>query len=126
MDLSKIENAKLETAVEVIAGHPVLKVAGEIDLYTAPEFKSAIISLIESGSKHVIVDLSKVSYMDSGGFGVLLGAVRRVRPLGGSVALVGCTGSILRILKITRLDTIFTLCSTVEEAIHAIEQNKAQ
>jgi len=124
--LSRLENAKLETSVETVSGYPVLRVVGEIDLYTAAEFKSAIARLIDSGTKHLIVDLSNVSYMDSGGFGVLLGAVRRIRPQGGTVTLVGCTGSISRILSITRLDTIFNLCSNVEEAVERVKSKESQ
>ncbi|MDH7482873.1 MAG: STAS domain-containing protein [Armatimonadota bacterium] len=116
-----MKNANLKTSVENVSEVPVLKVAGEIDLYTSPDFKSAIISIIDSGAKDIIIDLTDVSYMDSGGFGVLLGAVRKVKPLGGSINLVGCGENIRRILSITRLDTIFKLFESVDEAVKAIK-----
>lgn len=121
MDLAQVKNANLKTSVENVSEVPVLKVAGEIDLYTSPDFKSAIISIIDSGAKDIIIDLTDVSYMDSGGFGVLLGAVRKVKPLGGSINLVGCGENIRRILSITRLDTIFKLFESVDEAVKAIK-----
>ncbi len=119
--MTQVRSAKLKTSVEEVSGIPVLKVAGEIDLYTSPDFKSAIISIIDNGKKDIVIDLSEVGYMDSGGFGVLLGAVRRVKPLSGSINLVGCSENIRRILNITRLDTIFGLYPTVGEAVAAIK-----
>jgi len=121
LDLTRLENVKLQTGIEHVSGTPVLKVAGEVDLYTSPAFKSAIVSLIDAGTKDVIVDLSDVSYMDSGGFGTLLGAVRRVRTEGGSVNLAGCSDNIRRILSITRLDTIFRLFDTVDKAVAGVK-----
>jgi anti-sigma B factor antagonist len=117
----RLESIKLETAVSEISGLPVLKVAGEIDVYTAPEFKSAINAVIESGHKDLIVDLTDVSYMDSGGFGALLGATKRMRPRGGGINLVGCSEAIERMLRITRLDTIFGVFCEVDDAVRAFQ-----
>lgn len=98
------------------AGVPVLGVAGEVDVFTAPEFKDAINEAIESGLVDLVIDLSQVSYMDSSGFGILLSATKRVRPKGGSINLVGSNEAIERMMKITRLDTVFNLYKTVDEA----------
>ena len=98
------------------AGVPVLGVTGEIDVFTAPEFKIAINEAIESGVTDLVVDLTQVSYMDSSGFGTLLGATKRVRPKGGSINLVGCNDAIERMMKITRLDSVFNLFRTLDEA----------
>lgn len=97
-------------------GIPVLGVTGEIDVFTAPEFKNAINRAIESGTTDLVIDLTQVSYMDSSGFGTLLGATKRVRPKGGSISLVGCSEAIERMMKITRLDTVFNLFATIDEA----------
>lgn len=112
----RVEKIRLETAMRTEAGIPVLGVAGEIDVFTAPEFKSAINRAIESGITDMVIDLSQVSYMDSSGFGTLLGATKRVRPKGGSINLVGCSEAIERMMKITRLDTVFNLFASVDEA----------
>lgn len=101
------------------SGIPVLGVVGEIDVYTAPEFKSAINRAIETGTTKLVIDLTQVSYMDSSGFGTLLSATKRVRPKGGSINLVGCSEAIERMMRITRLDTVFNLYRTVEEAAAA-------
>lgn len=112
----RVEKIRIETAMRTEGGIPVLGVTGEIDVFTAPEFKNAINRAIESGTTDLVIDLTQVSYMDSSGFGTLLGATKRVRPKGGSISLVGCSEAIERMMKITRLDTVFNLFATIDEA----------
>ena len=116
----KLEGIKLETAINEVSQVPVVRVVGEIDVYTAPDFKSAINKVIDSGATKIVIDLTDVSYMDSSGFGTLLGATKRIRPKGGAISLIGCSEAIERMLKITRLDTIFGMYPTVDEAVEAL------
>ncbi len=118
----RVEKIRLETAIRTEADVSVLGVVGEIDVFTAPEFKRAINNAIESGVTDLVIDLSQVSYMDSSGFGTLLGATKRVRLKGGSINLVGCNEAIERMMKITRLDTVFNLFRTVPEAAARIKK----
>ncbi len=115
----RVDKNRLETAIRTESGTPVLGVAGEIDVFTAPEFKSAINRAIETGMTNLVIDLTQVSYMDSSGFGTLLSATKRLRPKGGSINLVGCSEAIERMMRITRLDTVFNLYRTVEDAVAA-------
>jgi anti-sigma B factor antagonist len=101
--------------------YPVVEVTGEIDVYTSPVFKGAIYDPILQGFRHVIVDMSRVTYMDSSGFGILLGACKQVKPKGGTISLVGCNDMITRMLNITRLSTIFNLTQSLDEAVQSIE-----
>lgn len=114
-----MEGIRLETGLKEIDGTKVLDVAGEIDVYTAPQFKEAVNGIIAAGQKHLIIDMGAVTYMDSSGFGTLLSATRRLRPQGGTINLVKCNTSIDRILKITRLNTVFATFDNVEDAIKA-------
>lgn len=115
---------RLEYNVRRIDGLPVLAVAGEIDIYTAPLFKQAVVNLVSEGSTQVIIDLSDVTFMDSSGFGTLLGATKRLRPLGGGLHLAGANGTIQRMLHLTRLDTIMRVYPTPEEAVKAVKANE--
>ena len=58
----------------------VIELGGEVDLYTAPEFKERMVELIEGGKKQIVVDLSKATFIDSTTLGVLVGGVKRLRP----------------------------------------------
>lgn len=119
-----LENIRLETSTRQADGFEILDVSGEIDVYTAPQFKEAVNSIIASGQKDLIINMAQVSYMDSSGFGTLLSATKRLRPEGGTVNLVAVNSAIERMLKITRLNTVFGTFSTVEEAVHRVSPKK--
>jgi anti-sigma B factor antagonist len=115
-----LDNLRLRTHVRQEAAHPVLVVAGEIDVFTAPLFKQAIVNLVAEGYRHLFIDMSDVSFMDSSGFGALLSATKRLRPEGGSLSLIGCNHAIQRMLHLTRLDTILGVHPTLEAAQEAV------
>ena len=95
----------------------VIELGGEVDLYTAPEFKERMVQVIEDGKKHVVVDLSKATFIDSTTLGVLVGGVKRLRPSGGSLALVCTDQNITKIFEITGLDRVFPIHSSRDEAL---------
>jgi anti-sigma B factor antagonist len=111
---------RLGLDVQRVAGLPVLLVNGEIDIYTAPLFKQAVVGLVSEGAKDVVIDLSGVTFMDSSGFGTLLGATRRLRPTGGGLHLASPNSTIQRMLRLTRLDTIMQIYETRDEAVKAL------
>lgn len=94
----------------------VLDIEGEVDVYTAPQLKQDIVQIAESGVKHLIINLSKVEYLDSTGLGVLIGGLKRLRENDGNLALVGPGMRILRIFEITGLDKIFDIYETEAQA----------
>ncbi|MCX8053762.1 MAG: STAS domain-containing protein [Armatimonadetes bacterium] len=111
---------RLETAFRDIDGKKVLDVVGEIDVYTAPKFKEAVNQILDAGQDHLLINMAGVTYMDSSGFGALLSATKRLKPKGGTVNLVKCNSVIDRILRITRLNTIFATFDNLDEAVQAI------
>jgi anti-sigma B factor antagonist len=96
----------------------VLGLEGEIDIYTATDFKAAVVGAIESGRRRMVIDLTEASFIDSAGLSVLLSAERRLRPLGGSLA-VACSPRTRRVVEMTGLGDAFVLCSTRDEAVLA-------
>ena len=115
-----MESIRLETGFREVDGKKILDVAGEIDVYTAPQFREAVNSVLAVGQKHLLINMAGVTYMDSSGFGALLSATKRLRPHGGTVNLIKCSGAIDRILRITKLDTIFATFDTVDEAVKSV------
>jgi anti-sigma B factor antagonist len=99
----------------------VLQVAGEVDVYTAPELRQRVIGLIDDGARHVVADLRAVDFLDSSGLGALVGSLRRLRMREGSLKLVTDGGRILQVFQITGLTHAFALHSTVPGAITADE-----
>jgi anti-sigma B factor antagonist len=98
----------------------VIELGGEVDLYTAPEFKERLVQVIEDGKKQVVVDLSKATFIDSTTLGVLVGGVKRLRPSGGSLALVCTDQNISKIFEITGLDRVFPIHGSREEALQSL------
>ncbi|MFN3652758.1 MAG: STAS domain-containing protein [Armatimonadota bacterium] len=111
---------RLDHNVQRVDGLPVLSVSGEIDIYTAPLFKQAVVSLVSEGNNDVIIDLSGVTFMDSSGFGTLLGATKRLRPTGGGLHLAAPNTTIQRMLRLTRLDSIMKIYEDVPSAVSAV------
>jgi anti-sigma B factor antagonist len=95
----------------------VIELGGEVDLYTAPEFKERMVQVIEDGKKHIVVDLTKATFIDSTTLGVLVGGVKRLRPAGGSLTLVCTDPNICKIFEITGLDRVFSIHESREEAL---------
>jgi len=106
-------------AVETIDGDsPVVTIAvhGQADLHTAPDLRDAMGKAIDGGASGLIVDLSDATFVDSMTLGVLLGAVKRLRPRGGKVDVVCVSPHIRRIFEITLLDRVFGIHDTLESA----------
>ncbi len=105
---------------EIDADTQIIELGGEIDLYTAPEFKERLVALIEDGKKRIVVDLSSATFIDSTTLGVLVGGVKRLRPAGGSLALVCTDQNITKIFEITGLDRVFPIHASRDEALSAV------
>lgn len=95
----------------------VVDVTGEIDVYTAPALREELTNLIDAEHTDLVVDLTGVSFMDSTGLGVLVGALKKVRTIGGDLRLVIDSEKILKVFRITALTQVFTIHSTLDEAL---------
>ena len=95
----------------------VIGLAGEVDLYTAPEFKQQLLEVIGQGGTHVIVDFTNTTFIDSTTLGVLVGGVKRLRTNDGQLSLVCNDRNITKIFEITGLDRVFTIYPTREDAV---------
>ncbi len=98
-------------------GAYVISLAGEVDLYTAPEFKQRLLDAISQGARHVVVDFTDTTFIDSTTLGVLVGGVKRLRASDGQLALVCSDRNITKIFEITGLDRVFTIYATRDEAV---------
>jgi anti-sigma B factor antagonist len=96
----------------------VVSVSGEIDLFTAPEFKQCVSGEIDAGCSHVVVDLSATTFIDSSSLGVLIGAHRRLKLRGGVLTVVCDNDPIVKTFRITGLDGVFTLVSSIDDALN--------
>ena len=103
----------------------VISLSGEVDLYTAPEFKQQLLEVVGQGGKKVVVDFSDTTFIDSTTLGVLVGGVKRLRPNGGQLSLVCNDRNITKIFEITGLDKVFPIYATRNEAVDGIDSRNA-
>lgn len=97
----------------------VVDVGGEVDMFTAPKLREALIQAIDQGNDRVAVDLHDVTFMDSTGLGVLIGALRRVRERSGELRIICTSRPVLRVLEVTGLHNVFSIHESLEEAMSA-------
>jgi anti-sigma B factor antagonist len=96
----------------------VVAVRGEVDLFTAPEFKQRVMAPIGAGVDHVVVDLMETTFIDSSSLGVLIGAHRRLKSRGGRLIVACDNETIVKTFRITGLDGVFTLVRSVDDALN--------
>ena len=74
---------------------------------------------LEVGTHHFVIDLSDLQHINSSGLGVLITLLTKARKVGGEVTLSSPSSYINNLLLITKLNTIFQIHSTTEEAINS-------
>ena len=111
---------QFEYRIVRFGGHKILKLSGEIDAFTAPQFKHSMMSILNDTEKHLILDMHNIKYMDSSAIGVLMFTVKQLIPINGSITLVGCTPTLDHIVRIYHMPSAISLCSSLKEAIIAI------
>jgi anti-sigma B factor antagonist len=108
---------EFEVSIERQQGTCTVIVSGEVDVYTSPQLKSALVEAADDGGcSVVVVDMDKVTFIDSSGLGVLVGALRRVREAGGDLRVVCGRENVVKIFRITGLDRVFAMFASVDEA----------
>lgn len=91
---------------------------GEIDLHTSADLRGQLLRLLENKKpKKVILNLAGVPYMDSSAIAVLVELLQRVRKSSGNVYLTNLQPRVKGLLEIARLETIFVVAASEEEAL---------
>jgi anti-sigma B factor antagonist len=89
------------------AGRAVISLEGELDLATAPQLRERLVALAERDDTDIVLDLTDLNFVDSTGLSVLVMALNRSRAAGRSITLRNPSASVMRILEITGLDSVF-------------------
>ena len=96
----------LELSVDGPSSHPVLVARGEIDVATSPQLRTELANLIAAGASDITLQFGGVSFVDSSGLGVLVGAYKRLRESGaGGIRIVDAQPSVRKVFEITGLET---------------------
>ncbi len=98
----KIERSRTDDGV-------VIAVAGEVDLYTSRELRTAILDAVPKDSRTLAIDLGRVAYMDSSGVATLIEGLKRAGQTGATFVLVSPSSAVMKVLQLSRLDTVFVI-----------------
>ena len=90
----------------------LIDVRGEVDLYTSPQLRTAILEAVPAAGNGVAVDLSGVGYIDSSGVATLVEGLRSAKEHGKTFTLVSPSQSVMQVLELTRLDQVFEVRTT--------------
>ena len=115
----------LDVSVWRDGARTVVEVGGEVDAYSSPRLRDALAG-VSAESRHLVaVDMSGVTFMDSSGLGVLVGAVKRAKAGQGALCLFGCAEHILRVLRITGLVRVMPPFANRDEALAHLDAEVA-
>ncbi len=92
----------------------------KLDATVSPQLKSEFVTLNAEGHKNVLLDLSKVKYIDSSGLSSILVGNRLANDSEGIFVLVGVTDHVMKLIKISQLDSVLEIMPTVQEAVDAV------
>ncbi len=90
----------------------------ELDASNAGEFKSAIAPALEIYAE-LVLDLSRLRFVDSSGLGAILSCLRQLSAKGGDLKLCGMTKQVRAVFELVRMHRIFNIYATQAEALHA-------
>ncbi len=100
----------------------VLEVNSLLNEYDNKEILLDVQSRIEKGLNKCVVDLSKLDFMNSVGLNFLINVMTKSRKSGGELAVANASTQVIKLLEVTRLKPLFTLKSSVAEALSAVSK----
>lgn len=96
-------------------GALVVALSGDVDLESSPRARTVLLDCVGQ-RKPVLVDMSDIAYIDSSGVASLVEAFQSARKGGTRFALVSVSDAALRVLQLARLDKVFAIHATLEDA----------
>lgn len=98
----------------------VMRVTGEIDMATAPRLRQHVLNVTARKPSGLVLDLDRVEFIDSTGLGVMVGAAKRMRMIDGGFRIVCSQSHLNELFKITRLNEVFDLYESLEDALATV------
>lgn len=97
----------------------VIELSGEIDVSCAPQLKDLLQGLVDDEQNQLLIDLAKVSFMDSTALGIFINAFKRNKQAGGAVKFANPQAELRKVFSLTQTDKIFALFDSVDEGLRS-------
>ncbi len=99
------------------AGVAIVRIEGQLIVGNRQELKGLIQEGLDRGERKFLIDCSHTGYIDSSGLGALVSLARKVREVGGELRLAGLNEDLRALFELTKLDTLFPIAPTPDEAL---------
>ena len=107
------------TATKAAGSVYKVKVEGQLIVGNRQELKSLVQAALDNGERKFLIDFSRTGYIDSSGLGALVSISKKVREQGGELRLSGLNEDLRSLFELTKLDTLFAITDTADQAIAA-------
>jgi anti-sigma B factor antagonist len=111
----------LDVGAQEMGKHVVVTVEGELDAYSGPKLRQLLLEQSEAKHHTLVVDLSGLTFTDSSGIGILVGAFKRANARGGAVCLLSPSGQLAKLLKMTGLTRVFPVFTCLQDALDLLD-----
>jgi anti-sigma B factor antagonist len=92
---------------------------GRLNMVSAPTLRDTVKRSIDGGRARIVVDMSRVQFMDSSGLGALIACLKSARQASGDLKIVAPSAQVLMVLALSNVDQVLPPHETVEEAFSA-------
>jgi stage II sporulation protein AA (anti-sigma F factor antagonist) len=117
--IALVGGAQLRVSAHLKGSTLLVEVAGEFDMTLTEEFRTTVDSYLDTGmAKFLLIDLSKVTFIDSSGLGAILGRYKKIQGLKGKIVLVGPHSQVKRILNVSGINTIIGIYEDKKSALN--------
>jgi len=99
------------------AGVTIVRIDGQLIVGNRQELKTLIQDGLDRAERKFLIDCGQTGYIDSSGLGVLVSLAKRVRELGGELRIAGLNEDLRSLFELTKLDSLFHISPTAEEAL---------
>jgi anti-anti-sigma factor len=94
----------------------VFRLTGLLDAFSEPTFQKIVGKFIEDGPPHIILDLSKIDFVDSSGLGALVKLVKKTQSVEGSLQVIA-NARVMQTVKLVRLEKFLSIQTSVDDAL---------
>jgi anti-sigma B factor antagonist len=98
-------------------GVSILRVSGYVDTTTSPDLERRLQALLREKRYHVVVDLARVEYISSAGWGIFISEIREIREHGGDLKLAGMAPDVREVFDLLEFENILQSYSDAELAV---------
>ena len=104
-----VEIKKMDDCISVV-------LRGELDAYHSIEFKEKMLETVKSDREWILIDMRELSYIDSAGLGALVSLLKHSSESSKELRIFGLRGNVKKIFELTKLNRVFKIFDTIEEA----------